>query len=438
MYFCKKNFDSVKKSMGEELEFSDLQIGNIDTAFLVSYAVGQFSVGPFGDKYGARRMLIVSLLGGSLGCFLMAGANTFNEAVFAWGLNGFFQAMGFPLVMKALAPWFTSEERGTVLGFWTTSQQVGGTLAASFSGFVAAGGLTAASLIYFSITASSDSSNAPLVSTWREAFSLPALFAALTALAVHMMLVEAPEEVGLTLDNGSKEARSAAAEKGFKSKKTDKSTTKSKSGFLDVVRLPFLLNVGASYFCIKLVRYTMLKWLSFYMTDVWHMDVATASYMSTLFDIGGLFGTLTLGEIAKRYFKGNRISTVFALCIGTGLSALGFLLTSNSVAGLAIAMLLSGYMVAGPDSVLGAAACADVCEQAGYGSSVLTTASGIANGMGSIGAIMSGAVPVLIKDRYGWDGVFVAMTVLSFLGASALVPWLKENKIAKGKEEKES
>ena len=323
--------------------------------------------------------------------------------------------------------------RGTVLGFWTTSQQVGGTLAASFSGFVAAGGLTAASLIYFSTSASSDSGSTPQVSTWREAFSLPASFAVLTACAVHILLVEKPEDIGLTLSDGDKNAGSVSGKKGSKSKTKGLTKNTSKSGFLDVLRLPFLVNVGASYFCIKLVRYTMLKWLSFYMTDFWQMDVATASYMSTLFDIGGLFGTLTLGEIAKRYFNGNRISTVLALCIGTGLSALCFLITSNSVTGLAIAMLLSGYMVAGPDSVLGAAACADVCEQAGYGSSVLTTASGIANGMGSIGAIMSGAVPVLIKDRYGWDGVFVAMTLLSFLGAAALVPWLRTNN-QKGKE----
>ena len=55
----------------------------------------------------------------------------------------------------------------------------------------------------------------------------------------------------------------------------------------------------------------------------------------------------------------------------------------------------------------------------------MTTASGIANGMGSIGAIMSGALPVLIKDRYGWEGVFAAMTGLSFLGAAALLPWIR-------------
>ena len=88
------------------------------------------------------------------------------DAVLAWGVNGFFQAMGFPLVMKALAPWFTSEQRGTVLGFWTTSQQVGGTLATTFSGFVAAGGITSASLIFHS-------SASAAASTWRDAFPCP-------------------------------------------------------------------------------------------------------------------------------------------------------------------------------------------------------------------------------------------------------------------------
>ena len=162
MYFGRKNFDSVKKSMGAELALTDLELGHIDTAFLVAYAAGQFSVGPFGDKYGARKMLAVSLIGGAVGCAWMSTVATLRDAVLAWGVNGFFQAMGFPLVMKALAPWFTSEQRGTVLGFWTTSQQVGGTLATTFSGFVAAGGITSASLIFHS-----SASAAALSARWR-------------------------------------------------------------------------------------------------------------------------------------------------------------------------------------------------------------------------------------------------------------------------------
>jgi OPA family sugar phosphate sensor protein UhpC-like MFS transporter len=215
MYFCRKNFDAVKKSMGAELNLSDLQLGHIDTAFLVAYAVGQFAVGPFGDRYGARRMLAVSLLGGGMACACMSRAVGFDGALAAWAANGFFQAMGFPLIMKALAPWFTSRQRGTVLGFWTTSQQVGGTLAASFSGFVASGGITAASLIFYSSAASA--------STWRDAFSLPAVFSVATALFVYLVLIESPEDVGLNLASAtnSKQRR----------KQSGKNASDQKSGF---------------------------------------------------------------------------------------------------------------------------------------------------------------------------------------------------------------
>jgi hypothetical protein len=39
------------------------------------------------------------------------------------------------------------------------------------------------------------------------------------------------------------------------------------------------------------------------------------------------------------------------------------------------------------DSLLGAAAVLNVCERAGLGTSLLTTASGFVNGMGSLGAM---------------------------------------------------
>ena len=37
--------------------------------------------------------------------------------------------------------------------------------------------------------------------------------------------------------------------------------------FVDVARIPFLLHLGVAYFHIKLVRYTLLMWLPFYMSS---------------------------------------------------------------------------------------------------------------------------------------------------------------------------
>ena len=79
-------------------------------------------------------------------CFLISAATSLVFAVsslestllFANGINGLVQSVGFPLCVKALIPWFDAESRGMVLGVWTTSQQIGGVLSTSFAGFVAA------------------------------------------------------------------------------------------------------------------------------------------------------------------------------------------------------------------------------------------------------------------------------------------------------------
>ncbi len=424
-YFTKKPFSVVKTDVARELGLDMGQLGLVDTAFLACYAAGQFMIGPFGDKYGARRMLLVSLGGATCACLLMARAASFRELQCAWGLNGLFQAMAFPLIMKALAPWFTSAERGTVLGFWTTCQQVGGMSSAAFTGFVAGGGTVSVVLRL----SGGGGGGGGAASTWRDTFAFPAGLACVAALAVHQFLVEAPEDVGLSLPAATAQTTTTA-------KKTKKATTTKKAsaapaaapaGFWDVVRLPYLLNVGASYFCIKLVRYTMLGWLATYLMEVCGLDVAAAAYLSTLFDIGGAFGAVACGAIAQRWFSGDRIRTVLVLCLLTGASTAGFMLVGGDGAGASqvpviVAMLVSGFFVAGPDSVLGGAACADVCERAGYGSSVLTTASGIANGMGSLGSILAGSVPVLIKEAYGWEALFATMGMLSAAGAAALVP----------------
>ena len=196
---------------------------------------------------------------------------------------------------------------------------------------------------------------------------------------------------------------------------------------MDVARLPFLINVGLSYFCIKLVRYTMLQWTIMYLQKEHGYDVATAANMSTLFDIGGAFGAVACAMIAEFVFNGRRIYAVFVLCICAGVATASY----GAVAGLGpipnmIMLFVAGFLIAGPDSVLGGAACSDVCEKAGYDTSVLTTATGIANGMGSLGAILAGSGPVWVKNQYGWNGLFVGAGCLAFVGAVFLIPLVRE------------
>ena len=461
-YLARKPFSTIKDTLKtpnqlKSTPLTDDDLGQIETVFLVAYAGAQFIIGPFGDKYGARKLLFVALIGTSVACYMMSVAESLFDLRLAWGMNGIFQAAAFPLMMKALSPWYDNNTRAIMLGYWTTCQQIGGTVAVSLAGYIASGGFDRAWFGAQSIGTCAGGEGAECTSvaigpeatcvatmddtaggdtpcvwtstnttTWRDSFLLPAVVAGIAAVVTLTMMIEHPKDVGLKTptDNSNKKKRQKNSQK---NKKTDSNTATTTISYMEVARLPYLFNVGMAYFCIKLVRYTMLIWSISYLKEVHQYNTTDAANMSTLFDIGGAFGAVACAMIAKRFFNGNRIHAVFVLCIVSGIctGTYGIVASFGSITNMMM-LFVAGFMIAGPDSVLGGAACSDVCERAGYDTSVLTTASGIANGMGSLGAILAGAGPVWIKSQYGWNGLFLVAGGLAMLGALFLLPLVRE------------
>ena len=119
--------------------------------------------------------------------------------------------------------------------------------------------------------------------------------------------------------------------------------------------------------------------------------VDEAAYFSTLFDVGGMIGSLGIGKLSDGLFKGKRVLMAAIMCWGTAMA----LVASNTVKEgdkvmEGVMLMLIGAMIGGPDSVLGGACTQDTCERAGASAAVLATACGITNGFGSVGAIAQG------------------------------------------------
>ena len=142
MYFGRKNFDSVKKSMGAELALTTSS-GTSTRPSSWPTPQGSSASGRSGTSMGPADACRVVDRRRRRVCVDVDGCHVPRRGA-GLGCERVLSAMGFPLVIGART-WFTSEQRGTVLGFWTTSLQVGGTLATTFSGFVAAGGITSES-----------------------------------------------------------------------------------------------------------------------------------------------------------------------------------------------------------------------------------------------------------------------------------------------------
>ena len=371
--------------MQDALNLSTGAIAGIDSAFLGLYAIGQLTLPSLGDRLGARKMLVTGYLLAAASCFGFAVTSYPAVLAAAWGLNGVAQSLAYPLHVKLLNPWFAPNQRGTAMGLWATSQQVGGVLSTALAAFLLG------------------------VAGWRFAVVAPAAFVVVSAAMLMFVPVDPP---WCKLEAKPDDGKGVVGECDWRPP----------IGMMEVLRIPKLGMLMASYFLVKMVRYCLIFWLPFYLARECGMAVATAGYMSCLFDLGGVAGGIATGVICDKYFPGRRTILGAWMCVTLALSILSYQHASQM--GVVIngaVMTLVGFLVAGPDALLGSSSIADTCEAAGYGSEVMGTASGLVNGAGSVGAVLQGALTAYVANTYGWGALFGTLAAMSALAVVTMI-----------------
>lgn len=389
-YLGRKGFSVSKSSVQDELGLSTSALGAIDTAYLAAYMLGQFACGYVGDKIGARRLIGFGMIASAAACAAFAAGHAYAWLLAAFAVNGLAQASGWPGTTKVMAAWTTRADRGATMGLWSTCYQVGG---------IAATALATRCLVGWG---------------WRSALYVPA--AILAAVGI-LQLLALPERPDQPLDTQT-DATASVVE--------DEETLKAERRRL--LRSPLLWSYGASYFSIKLIRYSLLFWTGYYFEKVLHFDKGTANYLSTSFEIGGVVGSIAIGALSDRLPRVPRalLGLVGLVCLAGALFGFG-LLGHASAWVLFAAMALIGALLFGPDTLLSGAATQDL-----GGTRAVSTATGFVNGVGSIGAILQAYVTVEVSKRFGWNALFVAFLLFALLGAACLVPvlvWGKREKV---------
>lgn len=397
-YLTRKPVSVVKARLQDEQGISTATLGLMDTGYLTAYAIGQFVSGLLGDRLGARKLLALGMLGTALCSVGFGLSGSGMLLVLFWCLNGFFQSSGWPGNIKAMTPWFGPTSRGKVMGVWSTCYQVGGIVGTALAAWL---------LAHYG---------------WRSPFFVPAVLVAGVGLLIFFFLVQHPRDVGL---QGEEVAPSASTS----STPTSPVEQETPLGVLETLKLPGILNLGAAYFCLKLIRYTLLFWLPYYLSKVLLYPEDTAGYLSTSFEVGGVVGAIVVGYLSDKYFAGRRVTVAAPLvfCIG-GAMLLYLQIGTWGMWFNAGAMALVGFLLFGPDSLLSGAAAQDLGGARAAGS-----AAGVINGMGSVGAILQGQVTSVVAEQYGWNTLFYVLVGLSTAGALALLPlFLRERARAKG------
>ncbi|KAF7458292.1 zinc finger protein 36 family 3 protein [Cryptosporidium felis] len=190
-------------------------------------------------------------------------------------------------------------------------------------------------------------------------------------------------------------------------------------------KIPHIMNIAISYFFVKLIRYSMLFWLPYYLIRELSYGPSIAGYSSMLFDIGGIVGAISAGAIADTFFGGKRILVACYMTVLVSLSILFFILiTKTSFNALILfGITLMGFCVSGPDSILGSTAAQDVFEKSGITiKSVDSMATGVVNGLGALGAVAQGTLTAYISELYGWNSLFFCLLGFSALSFLILMP----------------
>jgi sugar phosphate permease len=388
LYITRKNLTLTKILIQDNLQLSTSYLGYMDTAFLSAYALFQILLPPLSDIYGVRKFIISSYTIAGIVCIIFSFVSHPNLLIVLWFLEGIAHSSIFPIFVKLLAIHLKnnilikdSNDNVKFLGWWTTSQQLGGILAT----FV---------VTYFT--------NETKVDGWRSSFLASGIITLLMALFLYYLLQEplyqndlkyssqtscvteihsipnndsslqqiSSMDIELSQNFPSNRSREDSSDDLQKRRKpfetynyisTKDSTnanfllpkmtcstlhtsiemkkidipTKCHSlknpstfhttysqperhfSFLYIFTLKGVLSCSLAYFCVKFVRYALIHWLPFFFSTQWNVTAKRAAFSGAIFELGGFFGCLLIGSIVKRCFHGQRLKATYVLCLAS-------------------------------------------------------------------------------------------------------------------------
>ncbi|EPS63083.1 hypothetical protein M569_11704, partial [Genlisea aurea] len=356
-------------------------LGELDLAFLFVYALGIYFSGHVGDRVDLRVFLTLGMLGTGLftalfGVGFWANIHLFYYYLIVQMLAGLFQSTGWPSVVAVVGNWFGKKKRGLIMGIWNSHTSLGNITGSVVASLVLKYGWG-----------------------WGWSMAVPGLGIVVVGIILFLFLPVSPESVGVGKSDEEDETEALL-----------ETNAVAAVGFLEAWRIPGVAPFALCLFFAKLVAYTFLYWLPFYIS---HTEIegkflsdGEAGNLSTVFDVGGVVGGVLAGHFSDRLGWRAIPAAGFMYCAIPAL----YLYRSYGHVSLAmnvVLMAMAGLFVNGPYALITTAVSADLgTHQSLNGNSRgLATVTGIIDGTGSIGAALGPFLTGYVSGR-SWDAVF--------------------------------
>lgn len=367
LYTGRQTFGFAIPGLQKEFGLSKEMLGWASTAMLWCYAAGQAINGNLGDKFGGRRVMSTGAVISCLMNWVVSFAVGIKSIAIPWGINGYFQAMGWAPGGRLLANWWTRHERGKVFGFYTFAAGC-----ASVLSFLTS--LVVVDMFHLD---------------WRWIFRLPVLLMLVGGVTFYLVARERPQDMGLeplSDDDVNGVDAKDEAENGDES---------SLERYKAVLKNWRIIVAGLSVGFENAARYGLLVWVPVHFlgknwahaTD----SIINPRWISVALPVGMAIGALSNGWISDRLFGSKRYKAIMLyMFLGGATCFWMWTLPGQSMISI-LAIFLCGFFVYGPQSSFWAL-CPDLvgARRAGTATGVMNCFAYIFAGLGEplIGRLM--------------------------------------------------
>ncbi|WP_394234808.1 MFS transporter [Niallia oryzisoli] len=355
----------------EDLNLNASSTGLLLSSFFAGYAIMQLPGGWLADRFGARKVLITSVVMWSIFTGLTGAAWSMVSMIVIRFLFGIGEGGFQPASSKIISQAFPKEKRAGAMSIMLSS-----------------GGIVALIIPVLSVT---------LLSTigWRTTFVIIGFIGAIIA-ALYWYVIKLPN---------SPDTENKQVSNGVK-----------KGSFKMLFQTPMMLNLFIAYFSLYAVNWGLATWLPTYLVDVRGLDLVSLGWLQTIPGVAQLVGIYLSGYLIDKLAKGReKIVGAFACVLISILLYLMFTastVTSFIIYQTVIMLIISFIIILLPALVL-----------KNLPSAVAGSGMGLVNTGGQLaGFITPLAIGFIVEAFNGsFNAAFWMLIIFAFICAVALL-----------------
>lgn len=267
-YLDRANLSIAAPEMIRDLNLTATDIGLMGAVFSWVYAFSQLPSGWLIDRFGAKRVYSLAILWWSGATALTGLCSKLSSFLFVRGLMGVGEAPCFPTSAKLTARWFPKKERSLATGLWDASTKFGPAIAPPI--------LVGLMIAY----------------GWRALFFITGAIGIVFVVLFWMMYKNPDQDKSLSAEEAAYIQEDCS--------NVDNNITTSKVSWSSLFKYRSVIGMILGFFCCIWLFNIFMNFLPLFLLKTQHISLKELGIYASIPWIGGIFGDVLGGYIAKK------------------------------------------------------------------------------------------------------------------------------------------